>query len=76
MGKRSIGRILLWEALMSAALSLLGGLALGVLLSKLCELLLVNLLRGSVTFTFTISVSRYPRYGAAVRRDFRADGAL
>ena len=57
MGKRSIGRILLWEALMSAALSLLGGLALGVLLSKLCELLLVNLLRGSVTFTFTISVS-------------------
>lgn len=57
MGKRSIGRILLWEALMSAALSLLGGLALGVLLSKLCELLLVNLLRGSVTFAFTISVS-------------------
>ena len=57
MGKRSIGRILLWEALMSAALSLLGGLALGVLLSKLCELLLVNLLRGNVTFTFTISVS-------------------
>ena len=57
MGKRSIGRILLWEALMSAALSLLGGLALGILLSKLCELLLVNLLRGSVTFTFTISVS-------------------
>ena len=57
LGKRSIGRILLWEALMSAALSLLGGLALGVLLSKLCELLLVNLLRGSVTFTFTISVS-------------------
>ena len=57
MGKRSIGRILLWEALMSAVLSLLGGLALGILLSKLCELLLVNLLRGSVTFTFTISVS-------------------
>ena len=34
MGKRSIGRILLWEALMSAALSLLGGLALGVLLLR------------------------------------------
>ena len=57
MGKRSIGRILLWEALLSAALSLLGGLALGILLSKLCELMLVNLLRGSATFTFTISVS-------------------
>ena len=56
MGKRSIGRILAWEALMSAALALLGGLALGVLLSKLCELILVNLLRGSVTFAFTVSM--------------------
>ncbi len=55
MGKRNIGRILFWETLISAAISLLCGLFLGVVLSKLAELGLVNIMRGDVGYRLLIS---------------------
>ncbi len=55
MSKRDLGRILFWETLFSAAVTLAGGLALGVLLSKLAELGMVRLLRQSTDLVFRFS---------------------
>lgn len=55
MGKRNIGRILLWESLIISFFSLLVGLGAGISLSKLAELGLINLLKGSVTFSLSVS---------------------
>ena len=45
MGKRHIGLIMATETLMSAAASIIGGIGLGILFSKLMELLLYELLQ-------------------------------
>lgn len=55
MGKRNIARILFWETLMIAFFSLLVGLVCGTALSKLAELGLVNIMRGDVTYTLSVS---------------------
>ena len=55
MSKRDLGRILFWETLFSAAITLMGGLALGVLLSELAELSLVRILRQSADLAFRFS---------------------
>lgn len=55
MGKLNLTRILVWESIFVAAISLAVGLAGGISLSKLAELGLVNVLRGSVTYTLSIS---------------------
>ncbi len=57
MGKRNIGRILIWETLFVSCGSLVAGLVLGVALSKLAELILVNILAGRVTYTLSVSRS-------------------
>lgn len=57
MGKRNIAHILLWESLIIAAVSLVCGLALGITLSKLAELGLVNIMHGSVTYTLSVNVA-------------------
>ena len=54
MGKRSLARIVTWESLITAALSLSIGLALGILFSKLAELGLINLLGGEITYRVRI----------------------
>ncbi len=56
MGKWNISRILLWEVLIVAVLALAGGLGMGIAFSKLFELLLVNMMEGTVQFDFTVSV--------------------
>lgn len=56
MGKGAIGRILLWETVLLALISIVSGLAAGILLSKLAELALVNIMRGEVTYSFFVSV--------------------
>ncbi len=56
MGKRNIGRILLWESLMTAGLSLVVGLSAGIGLFKLAELWLVNIIRGKVSYPLSISL--------------------
>ena len=55
MGKGNIARVLFWEALLELAGTMVIGLAVGVAVSKLAELLLVNIMHGNVTFTFTVS---------------------
>lgn len=56
MGKKNIGRILFWENLILFAVSLAVGLMVGIVCSKLAELGFVNMIRGGITYTFTISV--------------------
>ncbi len=55
MGKGNIARILLWETVWTAILSIGFGLFAGIALSKLAELGLVNVMRGEVTFDLTVS---------------------
>ncbi len=57
MDKRHIGRIMAWEGLFVAALVILTGLVAGVALSKAAELVLLNLLNMSVTFTLHIGLA-------------------
>ena len=61
MGKRNIGRILFWETLITALLSIAVGLLAGILFSKLAELGLVNVMHGDVTFDFSVSVTAIVR---------------
>lgn len=55
MEKRHIAHVMLWETLYCAAAVILGGLAFGILLSKLMMLLLLKLVQIPVAFGFTIS---------------------
>lgn len=55
MGKRNISKILFWETLIISAIALLLGLTIGVILSKLFELLMLNLTASQINYEFTIS---------------------
>ena len=55
--KRHIALLCLWETLYCALAAILGGIAVGILLSKLTLLLLLQLSRLPVEFGFEISVS-------------------
>lgn len=61
MGKRNIGRILFWETLIIAFLSITVGLLAGILFSKLAELGLVNIMHGDVSFNFSVSMTAIVR---------------
>lgn len=55
MDKKGISRIILWESLFVAAISLASGILAGVLLSKLAELALLNAIRAESGFDFNFS---------------------
>lgn len=55
MGKWNLGRILVWECLIIAGISLAAGLGVGILFSKLSELLMIRILGGESGFSFSIS---------------------
>lgn len=55
MNKLNISRILLWETLINALISIGGGLAFGIALSKLAELGLLNMIGAEVNFTLGVS---------------------
>ncbi len=57
MNRRNISRVLAWETLFTAAFSILGGVFLGVLLSKLAELGFVRAVGGEPDYVLRISVS-------------------
>ncbi len=57
MGKRHIARFLFWETVYTALIGVIGGLALGVLLSKLALLALCRLLGAMVPFGFELSAT-------------------
>lgn len=54
MEKRHMARLLLWETIFAALLCILGGLLLGVLLSKLFLLLLCAVIQAEVPFGFEV----------------------
>lgn len=54
MGKWNLSKILFWESLIVAGISLVAGLAAGVGLSKLFELGLVNMMTGQVSYDFIV----------------------
>lgn len=56
MEKKHIARVIVLETLCTALISLSAGLAFGLLLYKLCLLLVVNLMHGQVPFGFELSV--------------------
>ena len=55
MGKPHIGRILLYETVITAVLSVASGLFVGILISKLAELAVVRMAGAEATFDFTVS---------------------
>ena len=55
MGRRNIARILFWETLQTALISVAAGLFCGILFSKLAEMGLVYVVRGEVTFDLAVS---------------------
>ena len=56
MNKHNISRILAWETLFTALLSLLGGVFIGVLLSKLAEMAMLKVLGGTAEYALHISL--------------------
>jgi len=57
MGKRHISAILLWETLITSAISLVSGLILGIALAKLSELGLLKVMHAQADFNLKISFS-------------------
>ena len=57
MNKRHIGRVLLWETLYTALIAFVSGIALGILFSKLMQLLLLRILRFDIRFGLYVSPS-------------------
>ncbi len=55
MDKHNIAKVLLWETLFTAIVSVSAGLAAGIALSKFAELGMVNIMRGKVSFSFIVS---------------------
>ena len=55
MGKPAIARILTWETLLTAVISIVLGLTVGIALSKLAELLLLKIVHGQVDYRITLS---------------------
>ncbi|MCD8107625.1 MAG: FtsX-like permease family protein [Oscillospiraceae bacterium] len=60
MSKRNIARILIWESVMTTGISIGGGIVLGIILYKLAELVLVQLISGDVTFTIELAWQAIP----------------
>ena len=54
MGRWNLVRIISWESLITFAAALLGGLLAGILLSKIAELGLVNLMGGTIDYTIRL----------------------
>lgn len=69
MGKRNIARILFWEILIIAVVSISIGLASGIAFSKLAELGLVNIIKGDVTYDLSVSM-------LAVKRSVQVFGII
>ena len=57
MGKGNIARVLLWQNLMLFAVSIVGGLGMGILLSKLAELCAAKMLSNQASLAFVIEPS-------------------
>lgn len=56
MDKRNISKIMVWESLFVALISIASGLVVGMILSKAAELILLNLLNMDVTYELSIGI--------------------
>lgn len=56
MNKHNISRVLAWETLLTALLSLIGGIFIGALLSKLAEMIFLHMLGGTADYSLHISL--------------------
>ena len=54
MGKRNIAQVMFWETLLTAGLTCAGGLVLGLSLSRLMEMVLINLLHVPYTIPMAL----------------------
>ena len=54
MGKRNLVKILVWENVLTAVISIVSGLLLGILFSKLAELAALRILGGETGFTIRV----------------------
>lgn len=52
--KSQIAKVLIWENLIIYTITMIGGLALGILFSKLAELLAVRMLHGDINYKFSV----------------------
>ena len=57
MGKRNIAGILVCESALMLEISLVGGLGLGILFSKLGELCMIKVLGGEISYAFSVEIS-------------------
>lgn len=57
MDKRNINRLMLWESVYTAGISIAAGLICGIAFSKAAELVLLNILNAEITFSFHIGGS-------------------
>jgi len=57
MGKRNIAGILVCESALMLGISLVGGLGLGILFSKLGELCMIKVLGGEISYAFSVEIS-------------------
>lgn len=55
MGKRHIARMMAVETILTAGISILGGLVFGIIFGKLMYLLLLKILRNSVDMQFSVN---------------------
>lgn len=56
MNRKNISRVLAWETLLTALLSLIGGILIGALLSKLAEMIFLHMLGGTADYSLHISL--------------------
>lgn len=57
MDKRGISRIITWESMYVSVAGLAGGLFFGIVLSKLSELMLCNIIKAKIDYTFRIDMA-------------------
>ncbi len=54
LDKKNIGKIMIWETLITAGIAIAGGLVLGIIMSKTAELILINMLGKEMVYTLKI----------------------
>lgn len=57
MDKKNISRLMMWEVIFTALMSIIPGLICGIAFSKAAELVLLNLLDMEISFTLTIGLN-------------------
>ncbi len=55
MSKKNVAAVMLWESIIIYAVSATVGILCGILFSKVAELFVTNLLKGSINYTFSIN---------------------